>query len=135
VATSRFSAARVVDELADFFRSKMADDLATTFSPLQRARLAYTPPLPRVLGGATVLEHGAPALPVVDAERLKALFPHTYGKPTSRLVPAASGGGDAGAGASPFNVGCVLSGGQAAGGHNVIAGLFDAIKRLHPDSK
>jgi diphosphate-dependent phosphofructokinase len=113
------------------------EDWAETFSPLQRTRLSYVPPLPRVLAGPTRLEHGAPALPSVDADRLKGLFPHTYGKPTSRLVAAAApAAGGAGAGSSgPVHVGCVLSGGQAAGGHNVIAGLFDAIKRFHPDSK
>ena len=66
---------------------------------------------------------------VSDQEEIKKLFPNTYGMPRIEFVP-----GEAQSYA-PFNVGVILSGGQAPGGHNVICGLFDGIKRLNPESK
>lgn len=65
------------------------------------------------------------------ADRIKALFPSTYGRPRIELVP----GGDADVFEKPLNMGVVLSGGQAPGGHNVIAGVFDFAKKCSPDSK
>lgn len=67
----------------------------------------------------------------VDTDRIKALFPSTYGRPRIELVP----GGDADVFDKPLNMGVVLSGGQAPGGHNVIAGVFDFAKKCSPDSK
>jgi diphosphate--fructose-6-phosphate 1-phosphotransferase len=73
-----------------------------------------------------------------DHERIRELFPHCYGKPRVTFAAAAAADGP---GAptpppppAPLRVGCVLSGGQAPGGHNVIAGLFDYVKRIHPES-
>lgn len=66
-----------------------------------------------------------------DTDRIKALFPSTYGRPRIELVP----GGDADVFDKPLNMGVVLSGGQAPGGHNVIAGVFDFAKKCSPDSK
>jgi pyrophosphate--fructose-6-phosphate 1-phosphotransferase len=63
------------------------------------------------------------------ADKLAALFPQTFGKPTVHVEPATT----TGASAAPLRIGAVLSGGQAAGGHNVIAGLYDAIKRVNPE--
>ena len=70
-----------------------------------------------------------------DHDKIKELFPNCYGKPRVTFEPfssSSSGGGDQQP--TPLRVGCVLSGGQAPGGHNVIAGLFDYVKNIHPDS-
>ena len=107
----------------------------TSFSPLQRERLAFRPGLPAVLsGGATTLSLGAPLAPIGDAEALRRLFPSTYGLPTAHFAAAAGAAGAAGAAAKPLRIGCVLSGGQAPGGHNVISGLFDACRAAHAES-
>jgi diphosphate--fructose-6-phosphate 1-phosphotransferase len=66
------------------------------------------------------------------ADRLQALFPNTYGRPLINITSAAAPA--AGAAPEPLRVGILLSGGQAPGGHNVLTGLFDYIKRAHPDS-
>lgn len=103
------------------------------FSKLQLARQAFKPPMPSCLAtAATTLETGDVVKPDVDVEKLAALFPATFGKPLvyvkgAPAVPAGAG--------KPIRVGCVLSGGQAPGGHNVISGLYDFVKRQHPDSK
>lgn len=65
------------------------------------------------------------------ADRIKALFPNTYGRPRIELVP----GGVADVYSKPINLGVVLSGGQAPGGHNVIAGVFDFAKKCSNDSR
>lgn len=65
------------------------------------------------------------------SDRIKALFPSTYGRPRIELVP----GGVADVFDKPLNMGVVLSGGQAPGGHNVIAGVFDFAKKCSKDSK
>lgn len=64
-------------------------------------------------------------------EKIEALFPSTYGRPRIELVP----GGEADVFKKPLNMGVVLSGGQAPGGHNVIAGVFDFAKKCSPESK
>ena len=99
-------------------------------SPLQKARAAYKPKLPVVLTGAVKAVEGKPTESVADREQIKALFPNTYGLPELRFEKnsAPSAG-------KPFNVGVILSGGQAPGGHNVISGIFDGIKRIHRDSR
>jgi len=102
-------------------------------SALQKARYAYSPKLPAVLQQdihTIAPAAGEPAEPAVDKEALKALFPHTYGMPTISFVP-----GKSEEISRRRNVGVILSGGQAPGGHNVIAGLFDALKRANPESK
>lgn len=100
-------------------------------SALQVARASYAPKMPCVLKGNVALREGANTQPVKDQEELKALFPNTYGLPE---VICESTETDS-TRTTPLNVGVILSGGQAPGGHNVIAGVFDGIKRLHPDSK
>jgi pyrophosphate--fructose-6-phosphate 1-phosphotransferase len=77
------------------------------------------------------MEEGAATVSVHDQEEIRKLFPNTYGMPIVRFTRTE---GETGID-EPFNVGVILSGGQAPGGHNVIAGIFDGVKRLHADSK
>ncbi|MBN1241669.1 MAG: diphosphate--fructose-6-phosphate 1-phosphotransferase [Spirochaetales bacterium] len=102
-------------------------------SPLQSARYEYRPKLPAVLSGApdaVAVELGEPTVSVADREELAGLFKATYGKPIARFVA-----GKASVEARrPLKVGVILSGGQAPGGHNVIAGLFDGLKALNAGS-
>lgn len=101
------------------------------FSPFHDERSTYVPRLPKALAGPVKVQalNGVDAKPV-DPE-IQALFPQTTGLPTVHLVP-----GDTDSAADKaFTVGVVLSGGPAPGGHNAIAGLFDALKKLHPDSR
>ena len=99
-------------------------------SALQKARAAYQPKLPIVLTGAVKAVEGDATQSVADQEAIKQLFPNTYGLPELKFekntVPTPS---------KPMNVGVILSGGQAPGGHNVICGLFDGIKKVHRDSR
>jgi pyrophosphate--fructose-6-phosphate 1-phosphotransferase len=102
-------------------------------SPLQSARYAYAPKLPNILRGTIdkiAAIRGAAALPATDQERLKATFPSTYGLPAVKLAA-----GENKAVKRTMNVGVILSGGPAPGGHNVIAGLFDGLKAGNPASK
>jgi pyrophosphate--fructose-6-phosphate 1-phosphotransferase len=98
-------------------------------SALQEARYAYRPKLPAGLAGEIAVELGAPTESAADREELRALFRHSYGKPT-----AVFGSGKPGGTGRPLRAGVVLSGGQAPGGHNVIAGLYDGLKRGSPAS-
>ena len=100
-----------------------------TKSALQIARAAYQPKLPKALKGAVKTVIGAPTQSVADQDAIKQLFPNTYGMP---LITFEAGEPMKHA---PINVGVILSGGQAPGGHNVISGLFDGIKSLNADSK
>ena len=100
-----------------------------TKSALQIARAAYQPKLPKALKGAVKAVAGAATQSVADQEAIKALFPNTYGMP---LITFEAGEAVA---LPAMNVGVILSGGQAPGGHNVISGLFDGIKKLNPDNK
>ena len=98
-------------------------------SALQVARASYQPKLPAGLKGAVNVKEGAPTQSVDNQEEIKALFPNTYGMPLVEFVPGEQTASD------PMNVGVILSGGQAPGGHNVITGLFDAIKKLNPANR
>ena len=98
-------------------------------SALQMARAAYQPKLPKALQGAVSVKEGAATQSVADQEEIKKLFPNTYGMPLVEFVPAAQ------ANTKKMNVGIILSGGQAPGGHNVITGLFDQIKKLNPENR
>ena len=98
-------------------------------SLLQRERAAYQPKLPKGLQGAVKVQEGEPTQSVGDQEEIKKLFPNTYGMPLVEFVP-----GDE-AKSQKINVGVILSGGQAPGGHNVISGIFDAVKKLNPENK
>ena len=101
----------------------------TNKNALQIARAAYQPKLPQALKGAVVAKEGEPTQSVADQEAIKALFPNTYGMPLIQFVEGEAPAFPA------INVGVILSGGQAPGGHNVISGLFDGIKKLNADSK
>ncbi len=99
-------------------------------SALQIARAAYQPKLPKALRGALKAVEGAPTQSVADQEEVKKLFPNTYGMPYLKFEPI-----EGKMQTAQMNVGVILSGGQAPGGHNVISGLFDGIKKLNPNNK
>ena len=98
-------------------------------SALQKERAGYQPKLPKALQGAVKVKEGAPTQSVDNLEDIKKLFPNTYGMPLVEFEPADS------ANNAKMNVGVILSGGQAPGGHNVISGLFDEVKKLNPDNR
>ena len=102
----------------------------STKSALQIARAAYQPKLPQALRGALKAVEGAPTQSVADQEEVKKLFPNTYGMPYLKFEPA-----EGATAKKSLNAGVILSGGQAPGGHNVIAGLFDGLKKLNPANK
>jgi pyrophosphate--fructose-6-phosphate 1-phosphotransferase len=101
-----------------------------TISSLQSARAKYQPKLPNSLKSSVKLIEGNNTESVADQKEIKALFPNTYGMPLitfsetneKKSYPS-------------VNVGVILSGGQAPGGHNVISGIFDGIKNINPESK
>ena len=100
-------------------------------STLQKARAAYQPKLPKALRTNKMkIEFGAPTEPQTDKDKIKKLFPETYGQPIVKIIE-----GEDNLSMAPLRVGVVLSGGQAPGGHNVIAGLFDALKAANEDSR
>ena len=98
-------------------------------SALQKERAGYQPKLPKALQGAVKVQEGAPTQSVDNQEDIKKLFPNTYGMPLVEFIPADS------ANNAKINVGIILSGGQAPGGHNVISGLFDEVKKLNPENR
>lgn len=105
----------------------------TKLSPLQIERLKYQPKLPSSLqSGVNSLEliEGSATQSVRDQEQIKALFANTYAKPTVTFKSASTSSTS-----QVRNVGVILSGGQAPGGHNVIAGLYDALKSANPNNK
>ena len=101
-----------------------------TKSALQIARSAYKPKVPQVLKGVVKIEDGAPTQSVSDQEDIKRLFPNTYGLPLIKFNE-----GKERRNYPAINVGVILSGGQAPGGHNVISGIFDGIKDMNKDSR
>ena len=98
-------------------------------SALQKERAKYQPKLPKALQGAVKIKEGKPTQSVDDYEEIKKLFPNTYGMPLVEFVPADSQD------SLSINVGVILSGGQAPGGHNVISGLFDELKKINPNNR
>ena len=101
-----------------------------TKSPLQIARGHYQPKMPAVLKGHHVtLREGAATQSVADQAEIKQLFPNTYGMPLITFEAGEAKEHPA------VNVGVILSGGQAPGGHNVISGLYDGLKALNPANK
>ena len=95
-------------------------------SPLQKARYEYSPKLPGMLrnGIAEIcVKEGNETQSVADQDKIKALFPNTYGKKEITFEKGANTSA-----AKKQVVGVILSGGQAPGGHNVITGLYDALK-------
>lgn len=102
-------------------------------SPLQIERLKYQPKLPSSLSsGINSLEmvEGEATQSVRDQEQIQNLFKNTYGKPVVTFKTTSSSHAS-----EVRNVGVILSGGQAPGGHNVIAGLYDALKQANPSNK
>ncbi len=102
-------------------------------SPLQIARYQYTPKLPGMLRNGIseiCVKDGAPTQSVADQEKIKALFPNTYGKNEITFQK-----GQNTAPAKKQVVGVILSGGQAPGGHNVVCGLYDALKATNPENE
>ena len=102
-------------------------------SVLQKIRYGYKPKLPASLAGeinSISVESGAPTEAIADSEALKGIFKHTYGKPVVTFVKGKNEKKFA-----ELKIGVILSGGQAPGGHNVIAGLFDGLKKGNPASK
>jgi pyrophosphate--fructose-6-phosphate 1-phosphotransferase len=101
-----------------------------TISALQSARAQYQPKLPKSLQSSVKLVEGNKTESVADQNEIQGLFPNTYGMPlitfeasdVKKVYPA-------------VNVGVILSGGQAPGGHNVISGIFDGIRNINPGSK
>ncbi|MBE7049108.1 MAG: diphosphate--fructose-6-phosphate 1-phosphotransferase [Ruminococcaceae bacterium] len=102
-------------------------------SLLQKARYAYVPKLPEMLRNGiadiSVLE-GEETTSAADCEKIKALFPNTYGK---REIVFQKGQNTSKT--QKQIVGVILSGGQAPGGHNVICGLYDALKSTNPENE
>lgn len=101
-----------------------------SISPLETARLAYEPRLPEVLRGDITRitpALGGPTESYADQNELRELFPLTFGAPIARFTQ-----GNNTEIARPWKIGVVLSGGQAPGGHNVIAGIFDAMNKADP---
>ena len=101
-----------------------------TKSALQIARAAYQPKLPKALKGHVKVVAGAATQSVADQEEIRKLFPNTYGMPLIKFETS-----EEPANFPVMNVGVILSGGQAPGGHNVISGLFDGIKKMNPANK
>lgn len=98
-------------------------------SLLQKERAAYQPKLPKGLQGAVKVVEGEPTQSVGDQDEIKKLFPNTYGMPLVEFVKGDKENNQ------KMNIGVILSGGQAPGGHNVICGLFDAIKKMNPENR
>ena len=95
-------------------------------SPLQKARYQYSPKLPGMLRNGIseiCVKEGNATQSVADQEKIAALFPNTYGEKEITFEK-----GENTSAAKKQVVGVILSGGQAPGGHNVICGLYDALK-------
>ena len=105
----------------------------TNLSPLQIERLKYQPKLPHTLANGInhlIAQEGCATEAVANKDEIKNLFKNTYGKPTITFQTSTDSNTS-----SKRNVGVILSGGQAPGGHNVIAGLYDALKQANPNNK
>ena len=100
-------------------------------SALQRVRAEYQPKLPKVLQGAVKVKVGEATESVANQKEIKEHFPHTYGMPEVEFEP----NDNPERVEEPFNVGIILSGGQAPGGHNVVSGIFDGLKSLNKENR
>ena len=101
-------------------------------SPLQKERLKYVPKLPGMLrnGIADIcVKEGEATTSAADQDKIKALFPNTYGKKEITFVKGQNTSEQ-----KKQVVGVILSGGQAPGGHNVVCGLYDALKATNPEN-
>ena len=102
-------------------------------SPLQIARYQYNPKLPGMLRNGIseiCVKVGDPTQSVADQEKIQALFPNTYGKNEITFQKGANTSAP-----RKHIVGVILSGGQAPGGHNVVCGLYDALKATNPENE
>ena len=101
-------------------------------SPLQKARYEYVPKLPGMLrhGIAEIaVKKGEATTSVADQEKIAELFPNTYGEPEVTFEK-----GQNTSAVKKQVVGVILSGGQAPGGHNVVSGLYDALKATNKEN-
>ncbi|MDA3817004.1 MAG: diphosphate--fructose-6-phosphate 1-phosphotransferase [Prolixibacteraceae bacterium] len=99
-------------------------------SALQKERAKYQPKLPKALKENVKAVEGKATESVADQEAIKELFPNTNGLPIVSFESS-----DKKMDAPVMNVGVILSGGQAPGGHNVISGIFDGLKKMNPENK
>ncbi len=99
-------------------------------SPFQLARSGYKPRMPQNLTGSVIVVEGNPSEPKTDKEEIKHLFPNTYGLPVLVFEQTTEKRNF-----NPVKVGVILSGGQAPGGHNVIAGIYDGLKNLNNENQ
>ncbi len=99
-------------------------------SALQIERAKYAPKVPKALQGNVKIVAGKSTESVADQDEIKKLFPNTYGMPILTLEKS-----EEAVTTKIVNVGVILSGGQAPGGHNVISGIFDALKKLNPANR
>ncbi len=100
-------------------------------SALQRVRAEYQPKLPKDLQGDVKVKFGEATESVANQAEIKERFPHTYGMPIVQFEHNDSPERVE----EPFNVGIILSGGQAPGGHNVVSGIFDGLKKLNKENR
>ena len=101
-------------------------------SPLQKARYEYSPKLPGMLrnGIAEIaVKEGEKTTSAADQEKIAELFPNTYGEPEVTFEK-----GQNTSASKKQVVGVILSGGQAPGGHNVVSGLYDALKATNKEN-
>lgn len=120
-------------EIIEKNRSYKGDKLMREMSPLQKERLNYKPKLAGVLANGInniKLTLGNKTSSVSNQEEIKELFPNVFGQPIAKFAAAGEN-----LSTEQKNVGVILSGGQAPGGHNVIAGLFDALKTQNKENK
>ena len=102
-------------------------------SPLQTARYSYEPKLPMILRSAMneiIAVEGQATTSAADQDKIKALFPNTFGQKEISFQK-----GENNAEVKKKVVGVILSGGQAPGGHNVVSGLYDALKKANPENQ
>ena len=127
-----------------FVRSNVSFSGHDNISELQQARVHYEPKLPKVFRGDGInnfeIKEGKKTESVSDQKEIKKLFPATYGQPIIEFEEMSSKqtakiGKSKHQNNKPLKVGIILSGGQAPGGHNVITGLYDALKKINPKSE
>lgn len=99
-------------------------------SIFQLERSKYVPKMPKALSGSVKVVEGGRTNSIADQQEIQKFFPGTYGMPIITFEEGSDGKSFPG-----LNVGVILSGGQAPGGHNVISGIFDGLKKLNPSNK
>ena len=104
--------------------------MSIKISVIQKERAKYQPKLPKSLKGSAKIVEGNKTESVANQKEIEELFPNTYGMPLLSFEEGTETGENA-----PVNVGVILSGGQAPGGHNVISGIFDGIKKMNTESR